>query len=357
MKIVNFLGSGNHGEIEQAFVNYTEMLVAGQHTVIIVTNHDLGLLYLQRLQQLQIPIHQIHNYLGHWDYPLIYKLRCLFKQERPDLILAHSSSAISLAKRAAKQLVPVVAINHDYHVLQSLQCDLILTLNSAIRDQVLALNPQQKKSTHVIGNMLSKIVYQHPVSANLDLQQGLKIGFLGTLDQIQRPELILRAVANLPSLPCQLLIAGEGPLKTKLQQLIQQLHLEQRVTFLGCLEDSYALFQQTNVFCSTASIETFGLATLEAMYYRQIIVATDTDSSREIINPSRSGMLIANRSETAIVADLSNAFSWLLQHPTEAQEMANNAKLDVEKYTRAKISGRLMQLFNETITSYTNSHH
>lgn len=352
MKVINFICSIGRGGMEQAFMDYTETLLSKQHQVIAVIKHNMQPIYQQQLLQLGVKTYHIYNYFGYWDYPAILYLRHILHQEKPDIVLTHNGRSMSLGRRAAKQLAPVVAINHSYNVKRSLNCDLILTVNNAIKAKILTLRPQLKANTHVIGNMLPEVIRKYPVPEETDLSQGLKIGFIGRLHPNKRVNLIIQAVARLQHIPYKLYIAGTGSEQEKLQQLVQQLQLQDKVEFLGWIDDSSTLFTKTNVFCSSASSETFGLTTLEAMYFRQAIILTDTDGSREIINSGKSGLLIANHCETEIIQDLTNTLTWLYQHQPEAKELANNAKLSVTKYTREHVGGRILQLFNKTIDQY-----
>ena len=85
----------------------------------------------------------------------------------------------------------------------------------------------------------------------------------------------------------QLIIIGDGPEKSHLQQLAIDLGVFQSTTFLGKLgrEDVYAIMNQCDVFAVPSKHEGFCNAAVEAMYLRLPVVASDIAVLREVIGP------------------------------------------------------------------------
>ena len=89
-----------------------------------------------------------------------------------------------------------------------------------------------------------------------------------------------------------LLLLGDGPLRTKLEQLAAKLGLRERVTFAGWRTDVSALLPGTNLFVLASEWEGFGLALLEAMAAALPIVATRVGAIPEVVVHGETGWLV-----------------------------------------------------------------
>jgi glycosyltransferase involved in cell wall biosynthesis len=78
--------------------------------------------------------------------------------------------------------------------------------------------------------------------------------------------------AELPN--AELHVAGDGPLRDRLTSFAQELHLTDRVTFLGALSDSPQFMSQLDIFVLSSLNEGLPLVILEAMAAGLPIVAT-----------------------------------------------------------------------------------
>lgn len=101
---------------------------------------------------------------------------------------------------------------------------------------------------------------------------------IGTLAAL-RPEKnlvrLLRAFRRvLDTMPAQLVIAGDGPERNRLQALATELGLGERVQFTGHLEDPAALYRQLDVFALASDTEQMPLSVIEAMASALPVAAT-----------------------------------------------------------------------------------
>lgn len=90
-------------------------------------------------------------------------------------------------------------------------------------------------------------------------------------------------------------VAGEGPLRPRLEALARRLGLGGRVRFPGRVapEDLPALYAASAVVVlpSVSRLEAFGIAALEAMACERPVVVTDIPGVREVVEPGRTGLL------------------------------------------------------------------
>jgi rhamnosyl/mannosyltransferase len=104
---------------------------------------------------------------------------------------------------------------------------------------------------------------------------------IGRLTYYKGYEVLIRAAARAPDL--RVLIVGEGGRKRRLDSLIAELGLGERVTLPGFLEEErlHALLASCDCLClpSVERTEAFGLVLLEAMRYAKPVVASDVPGS------------------------------------------------------------------------------
>lgn len=125
------------------------------------------------------------------------------------------------------------------------------------------------------------------------------IFYIGRLEKRKGVKYLLQAFAVLQKMmpEVQLLIAGDGPDREKLEELRDELELR-NVEFLGFVSDTekIRLMQSSTVFCSPALYgESFGIVLLEAMACGTPVVAGD--------NPGYTGVL-QGRGELSLVNPL-----------------------------------------------------
>ena len=112
---------------------------------------------------------------------------------------------------------------------------------------------------------------------------GKKIIFsMGRLVGYKGYEYLVSAMTHLPD-EYVLLIGSDGPLKEELQQQIEQLGLQDRVTLLGGIKEKEkpAYFGACDVFClsSTMKTEAYAIVLIEAMSLSRPVVATQIPES------------------------------------------------------------------------------
>ena len=127
----------------------------------------------------------------------------------------------------------------------------------------------------------------------------LLVGTVGELTPLKGQEEFLRAarlILQQHSHAC-FVIAGidhsrTGENRARLERLIEELQLRERVRLVGWLEDLAQLYCALDVFVSASHTESFGLAIAEAMASGTAIVATETEGARELIQTGATGRLV-----------------------------------------------------------------
>lgn len=140
------------------------------------------------------------------------------------------------------------------------------------------------------------------------------VGCSGEISRIKGQEDFVRAAALLAEKrpDTEFIIAGgdASPAATnraRLEQLVADLNLQERVRLVGHLEDVVPLLSSLDVFVSASHTEAFGLSIVEAMASGVAVVATATGGAREIIDDGETGKLVPVGDAVAMGAAI-NAF-------------------------------------------------
>ena len=175
----------------------------------------------------------------------------------------------------------------DYRVIALNKKDYI-DLSRTYKDKaVLIHNGVKYKNTEQIPD-ISKIISQKINNKSLIL-------YLGRLEESQKKvsELIFSA-RDIKNKNFIIIIAGEGPDKEKYIKLTYSLGLQDKIIFTGFVPENLkvALYKSADIFVSPSKNESFGLTTLEAMHYGDIVLTTRNNGSEEIINDKINGFFI-----------------------------------------------------------------
>lgn len=97
------------------------------------------------------------------------------------------------------------------------------------------------------------------------------------------------AASRVPGL--RMAIAGDGPLRSNLEQMAGALGIADRVRFLGHHDDVPTLLRSADLFALSSKFEPFGVALLEAKAAGLPIVATAVNEIPDIVAHGQSGLL------------------------------------------------------------------
>lgn len=152
------------------------------------------------------------------------------------------------------------------------------------------------------------------------------------LESLKRQELLIRAMAMVHE-PVYSVIAGDGGMRARLEQVVSELQLHHRVKFVGRASEAelrrwYA--HSLAVFFGPL-LEDYGFITLEAMLSsRAVITCTDSGGPTHFVRDGETGLVTAPEPE-AVAA----AINTLWANRARARDMGVNAR---HHYDALKIS-------------------
>lgn len=128
------------------------------------------------------------------------------------------------------------------------------------------------------------------------------IGMVAVLRPEKGVDVLIRAaavlVADFPSL--QVLVAGDGPERSRLEALVEDLGLGGSVRLLGFRDDAPALVRSFDVAVLASDFESSSLAVMEYMDAARAVVATRVGALPELIEDGTHGLLVEPRDPIAL---------------------------------------------------------
>jgi glycosyltransferase involved in cell wall biosynthesis len=140
-------------------------------------------------------------------------------------------------------------------------------------------------------------------------------------------------------------IGGDGPLRSELECLSQDLGIRDRVEFMGVLsrEQVVEQFQASDAYVLSSDFETFGVVLIEAMAMGRPVIATDCGGPKEIVD-DQNGMLVPVDDVTA----LADAMSRMVERARQYSQKDLRDRC-IAEYGEGVIVGRHVAIYKSLI--------
>lgn len=173
--------------------------------------------------------------------------------------------------------------------------------------------------------------------------------FLGRLEKRKGVKFLIQAFAKLSKNidDVELIIAGDGPDREKLELLVKELELA-NVHFLGYINDSQKrkLFGTAGIYCSPAIYgESFGIVLLEAMAAGMPIVAGDNPGYASVMK-GRGMLALVNPEDTA---NFARRLELMLVDRTLQKSMTDWADSYVNQFDHTLVVDQYEQLYKHVL--------
>lgn len=146
--------------------------------------------------------------------------------------------------------------------------------------------------------------------------------------------------------PAQLILVGDGPDRSSAEWLAHDLKINDRVHFLGKQDRVHELLALADLMVMPSSLESFGLAALEAMACKVPTIATRVGGVPELIEDGKTGLLfpVGNVEEMA-----AGAIS-LLKDRTRFEAMRDAARKDAQKrFCASLVLPRYVKFYDQVL--------
>ncbi len=204
----------------------------------------------------------------------------------PFITTLHGTDITLLGKDASYEPVITFAINES---------DAVTAVSESLKKDTLD-NFQVDREVQVIPNFIDIERYHGLFEQKLRdsyAPNGEKIlVHTSNFRPVKRIEDILHAFAKLKEqLPVKLLLIGDGPERSRVQQLCKELNTCDSVQLLGKLKRPEKIMAISDLYIQASEHESFGLSALEAMACGVPVVSTDPGGIPEVVEHGVSGLL------------------------------------------------------------------
>lgn len=242
-----------------------------------------------------------------YELALASKLVDVVRFEQLDLLhvhyaIPHASSAF-MAKQILKTYginIPVVTTLHGTDITlvgkdQSYSPVVTFSINQS--DGVTAVSENLKEETynhfdikrdiHVIPNFID--LQRFSLKPREHFKQAIAPGdekvlvHTSNFRKVKRTDDVIRIFKKvIETIPCKLLMVGDGPERANAEQLARDLGVAKDVRFLGKQEAIEEILSVSDLFLIPSGSESFGLAALEAMACKVPVISTNTGGLPEL---------------------------------------------------------------------------
>jgi glycosyltransferase involved in cell wall biosynthesis len=207
---------------------------------------------------------------------------------RPDIVLTWMSRATRLCPRG--DFVHAARLGGYYDLKYYRRCDHLIGNTHAIVDYAIAKGWPRERITY-LPNFVPDTAAAAAAAGSAAAGGRAPLALaLGRLHPNKGFELLLEALAATQEIT--LWIAGDGPLRARLERLATRLGVTGRVRFLGWREDVPRLLATADLLVCPSLYEPLGNVVIEAWSARLPVVATASDGPAGLIEDGESGILV-----------------------------------------------------------------
>jgi len=256
--------------------DYPPYEVALASTMVdVIINHDLDLLH-------------VHYAIPHAS--AAYMAKQIVKQKNgrniPVITTLHGTDITLVGKDKTYEPVVTFSIN---------QSDAITAVSKNLRDETYKSFAIEKE-IEVIYNFVDVNRFnKKPIDAfkKVIAPKGEKILMhASNFRKVKRVTDVIEIFAAVQkTVPSKLLMIGDGPERPACEELARELGVVDNIRFLGKQEQMEDILAVSDVFLLPSEYESFGLAALEAMAARSVVISTNAGGLSEINIHAKTGYL------------------------------------------------------------------
>jgi glycosyltransferase involved in cell wall biosynthesis len=280
-------------------------------------------------------------------FKALYKL---IRNERFDIVHAHSSKGGILGRLAAKTANPKTITIYSPHAisisfnakfwyverLAGLLTNAVLGVSRSERDELESYDFVARSKLRYATAGVEVAAYEGSFGGTeLRSRLGVSddtvlIGSAGRVTAQKDPTTFLRSAAKTlkAGVNAHFAWAGDGDLLFPSRELAKDLGIEKQVTFLGYCPDLRPFLDAIDIFALTSRYESFGYVTCEAMAMGKPVVATNVSGSNELVLHGVTGFLIDVLDESGFA----NAFDEMAADVDLRRRMGEAGCARVRKY-------------------------
>ena len=357
------------GGVESHVLGLSESLIKLGHEVEVVTSRYSRMPETEILNGVKIT--RLPQWINMYNTPLVTSIRQFVRRTHADIIHVHSPPPFTerFAAKGAKDAGKPFVVTHH--------CDLELKGlfgNTAVSfyqnylgkypleeaDRVISTTESYATTSRTLWDIDVTVIPNAVDIHRFNLQNDGKVIrdkyssedeplalFVGRLVPHKGIGILIRSLTYTDK--GKLLIVGDGPYKKWLVDLVNKLDLNDRVVFVGPVDDywlpSYYSATDVVVLPSTSRLEAFGIVGLEGMASGKPLILSDIPGVRDVIS-EKEGYIVEPLDPSAIAKALDKIWN----APEMAREMGERGRLRVEKlFSWEKVAKDIENVFTDVL--------
>ena len=314
-----------------------------------------------------------------FDYPpyelvLASKMVDVARHEGLDLLHVHYAIPHASAAYTAKQILmeeghhlPVVTTLHGTDItllgkdpsfepvisFAINQSDAVTAVSHSLRNDTYKLFGVNKE-IEVVPNFLNveKLQFEEDPEMRAAYAQDHEriLVHISNFREVKRVDDVVRVFAQVrEKMPAKLLMVGDGPERSRVEQLCRDMGVCGDTVMLGKLKNPTEVLQVADLFVLPSEAESFGLAALEAMAARVPVISTNTGGLPEVNRHGVTGMM----SEVGDVDEMAANAIFLLEDEGRLQQFRERARGRAEEFQVASIMPQYEAIYNQILQPRT----
>jgi len=317
------------------------------------------------------------------DIIAFWKLFCLIKSEKPDIIHTHTAKAGTLGRLAGvvyKLTFELPALSFKLKLIHTFHGHVLHSYFGRIKSvlfiwterflaifthKIIAVSESVRKE--LIGLKISTPQKIISISLGLELERYLRIekntpghrdyksvGIIGRLVPVKNHRMFLDVAKRLKGTlgsgqRMKFLIVGDGPLRKELEDYVRKLGISEDVVFTGWIRDLEKIYSRLDVVALTSLNEGTPVALIEAQAAACPCVATKVGGVTDVIEEGRSGFLVTSGDTQRFI----EALIKLLNNPTLMQSMGEYSRNKVkDRFSKSRLLKDTENLYEQQLRGY-----
>jgi len=358
MRVIHVISSPVAGGAEVFAKDLSKAMANSGHSLSVVFisgASELGRdttfekLFLDELSEAGIA----YKFIGHKARKIpilgIYKLWEISAQFKPDIVHNHLSYAVVFSILLRK---PKLIFTYHNNVIK--EPKIFFKFIDYFIDEFVGISEVcQKTLSSMVPGKVQRI--DNGVDTNRLIRKGEKqenpiftIAMVGHLSKQKNYTLAIEVVARLHDLDFKLLIAGEGPDRAKITELISSQGLQGKVQLMGNLVDIPSYLHSCDLFLMTSDWEGLPIGLIEATLCGLPVVVTDTGGCAELVEEVGNGIVAPAQDSKQLAA----AVRVLIENNTLRTQYSENAIKNSTRYTIERSSSEYLSLYTSLLGSH-----
>ncbi len=329
MKILHIIPRFTHGGAEHLILEQAKILQMQMHEVVVASVRGGG--EMAKLFQDA----EIETKVGTNNFQKNLKdLEEFIKKWQPDIIHSHVFSADVAAYKLKKKLKNINWLSTQHNLISEevnffrqqylkiilKKADKVITVSEGIKKELEEDFFIEDSNIILLKNAIALNIWSK-LNGKLFQNKKLKLATIGRLEKQKGHEVLLLALAQLPEIPLELHIFGDGSLKDKLQKRAKSIGIDKKIKWHGTVDNLPKFMLDIDIIVQPSLWEGMSLAIMESMAAGKVVIGT-VAAGEDLIQNMKTGVVVP----TEQAESLASAIRLIHHNRDVAKQIAKNAK-------------------------------